>query len=301
MIYVLEKGIHLKKGGLILLSGVLGGLCFYSYLSGYIFPISGIVYLVALTIFKKKHRIFYLKNLVLFSIIIAFLALPIFISVRTMENNFFLRPSVVFILNNPQAREDGIITTVTSQVHNVTKGLILMTPDVIGKGSENPRYHPIQTSIVDPFIRILFLLSLVFAFKIRPKIALLAIVYFLTLLTVGALTIDAPNLARTVSALSFIYGLSGITLFYLITILQKHRSQAFIWVTLLCITLFIALNNVNNYFLWATSPELTQARQPAIEYNEFDAWQEFQINRAKQAQLHITNYEWYEIRKTLLH
>jgi len=70
--------------------------------------------------------------------------------------------------------------------------------------------------------------------------------------------------------------------------------------SLLIVYLVFLVKDQNLYWEWTQSKELSQARQPAIEYNEFTPWQDYQIKIIREGRNPITNYEWYNLRNNIL-
>jgi hypothetical protein len=116
---------------------------------------------------------------------------------------------------------------------------------------------------------------------------------------VVTITIDAPNLSRSIPVLPFIYLLAGIALNELIKITKRKLSLVTVTAILIIIVSLISAYNIRHYFSWIQSSQVAQARQPAIEYEEFSAWQNYQIQRIKNNETPITNYDWYQIRSTI--
>lgn len=295
MIYFLEKGLKEKKLKSFGIAGFWGGICFYSYFISKVYPLAAFIYLTLdLTLnrklLKQKVKFYLFFNLALFITV-----LPLLLTIFSYPEKYSTRPLAVFIFNNQSV---DVLKVLSQQIIDVLKGLFLIDGSVIGKGIENLRYFPPKTPVVDLPIKILFLAGIFISLKIKVRIGIWWLVYFLTLI-VAIVTIDAPNLNRSISALPFIYFISGITLHEIIKKLRKKINIKTIVIILIIISLFISTYNINYYFSWITSPTVAEARQPAIDYNEFHDWQNFQIQRIKNNQPHITNQEWYLIREQL--
>lgn len=298
MIYFLEKAIEKQSVKIFFLSGVFGGLSCYSYLSGYIFPISALIFLT-FRIFKSKKRRKSIKQVIFYFIGFIPIILPIAIMAILIKNDFFLRPQVVFVFNN----HSPFIPLLITQITEVVKGLLFLDGNSIGKGIENLRYFPANASIADSFIRILFLSGVIYMtynFFKKPYLNIWLIIYVITLGTVGVLTDNPPNLARTILILPCIYFLSGVMLFNIINFLKKIIGYRVAFLIVIPIVLLISYTNVSSYFKWSGSEEVAYYRQPAIDYYEFSVWQEYQINLIRNGKRPIVNQEWYQIRNYLL-
>lgn len=290
MIYFLEKGQEEGKLRWYGVAGLFAAIASYGYFAGKIYPLAALIYL-SLIVAINKFSLQKIKALTLFSLTTLTLLIPLFATINTHQDKFFQRPTAVFIFNSQQ----DVLSVFTNQATKIVQGLIFLDGSVVGKGIENLRYHPPQTSVVDPFIRVLFILGLVIAISLRFKIALWWITYFLSLLILGTLTIDAPNLARTVTIIPFIYLIVGLTLHEAIKRVPSNFSIKVIVISLVIITLSVAYFNVSHYFSWASSREVSEARQPALSYEEFPTWQRHEINLIKTEQSPITLQQWWQI------
>ncbi len=298
MIYFFEKAIEEQKIKMFFLSGILGALCCYSYLSGYIFPISAFVFLILYIIFNKNKRKA-LKQTLWYAFGFIPIVLPVAIMAALMRQDYLLRPEVVFVFQNTK----DFVPLFLRQLTDVLDGLLLLNGTSIGKGIENLRYYPGGLPAVDPFVKILFLSGIIyFLYKFfrKPGISIWPIIYIITIGTVGILTVDSPNLARAIPVLPYIYLLSGILLYKILIFLKKRGYYKITFLTLAILIIFVSCNNIINYFTWAKADETAYYRQPAISYKEFPIWQDYQISLIKSGQRPIVNQEWYQIRDSLL-
>ena len=96
----------------------------------------------------------------------------------------------------------------------------------------------------------------------------------------------------------FIAGVFTQKIFILLQYLTKQTQTVVFMFLFIGILLF--LTDTISYFKWMKEDSLKNARQPALTYEEFSLWQDYQIERIKNNKNPITNYEWYEIRKKLI-
>ncbi len=295
MIVFLNKGFKKQQLRFFIFAGLCSSFSCYWYLSGYIYPISAIIFFLILFAFSKERKR-YLKYALTFLFTATMIILPIFTMAFLHRDVSVVRPSVVFIFNSTT---DNIPITLWKQSIDVAIGLILLDNQPIGKGFENPRYFPIKTSIVDPIVRFLFLSGLIYylyKFIRKPFFNIWMIVFSVTFLTVGILTIDAPNLARTILVLPCIYFLVGVFCFAVFNEIKHKIHTSVLYSSAYFLVILLIYINVTTYFKWAQSQTLADDRQPAIEYSEFYNWQQFQIDRIKSGYLPIINQQWYNIR-----
>lgn len=298
-IFFLQKGLSTYKIRFYIFAGLSSSFACYWYLSGYIYPISMLLFLVILILSTRVKKKRLLKNLFIFSVTVFIILFPIMVMGYFQRNVSMARPSAVFIFHHTK---QSIPQVLWQQTIDVGKGVIFFNSDVIGKGFENPRYFPIQTSLVDPIIRLLFLTGLLYYFYIfirKPFVNIWMIIFLVTFLTVGILTVDAPNLARMIPILPCIYLLTGNYSFVLFKAMNKKMPTYLLLCSIAWLSLVIAFTNTRIYFSWAQSHTNSVDRHPAIEYSEFEDWQSFQIDRVKSGYLPIINQQWYNIRKSL--
>jgi len=174
--------------------------------------------------------------------------------------------------------------------------LLLLDSSVIGNGMENIRYFPAKTSPVDLFIRITFLIGLPLAILLKKRIGLWLVIYFLSLGTLGMLTTDSPNLARTIPVLPFIYLISGLCIGEAINTMKKKFDPKIVWSLFILAFISVSVFNISRYFTWVQSEAVSNARQPALSYSDFLKWQDYQIIMVKSGLSTVTIYEWEKIK-----
>lgn len=295
VVYLFQKSQY-QDNKFLILSGVAAGFCTYVYQAAIVFPISVILYLFFLLI-KNKSK-FEIKKLVIFITPFIAVSLPLLIFSIIDIDSFLSRPKTVFIFSEITANTSVIEVTImlVKRLIAVASGLVFLNGTYIGNGIENLRYFPNKTPVVDPIIKMLFLSAFLVVFVKKISLNVWWIIYLFTLLTAGILSIDAPNLSRTLIIIPFIYLLSAISLTFFYPYLYKIFKKK-LNLLLLAITCLIIYFNVSKYFSWIQSPQVLDARQPAIEFKEFKNWQNLQINRVSLGLNPLINQEWYQIRK----
>ncbi|MDP3888673.1 MAG: glycosyltransferase family 39 protein [bacterium] len=296
LILFLEKALkenHLKW---FLLSGFFAGLTLYGYHYGRIMVLSLFLYLFLLFLKKEKRKIIYFKGVFL-TIFVAFLVfLPFLINIFKDHGEAILRrPIAAYAF--PQN-----INIFQHQVEYTLKGFILLDGSVVSEGIENMRYLPFHNPPVNIFIKILFLAGLVYFVLFERKFTIWLVVLVSILLTQIASSLP-PNFSRGIFYLPFVYFISAI-FFYKIWTYSRccfPKNPKIIYLFALFFTGLLFFYDTNRYFQWMGTEEIYTARQPAIDYKEFPVWQDFQIKRVKLGRLPVTNYEWYEIRKSFGH
>lgn len=287
MIYFLQNGITSNKIKLFVFAGIFAGICSYGYFAGKIFPLAAFVllFLNSMRTYRDKQK---WKQLAVFLFSFFLTALPLILTVLANKETYFLRPKTVFILNSQQ--------NILYQIIDVFRGLILFDINVLGKGTENLRYHPTNAPLVYPLVQFLFYYGVFTSLILKRNLAIWYLVYGLSFLFLGILTIDSPNPARLIALLPAIYISVGIGLNELYEKIYRHFKTPLALMLFIVIIGFIIFSNLFTYFTWITSSEAVNARQPAIEYEEFPAWQKYQIQRIKNNLNTISIYEWRSIK-----
>ena len=145
-------------------------------------------------------------------------------------------------------------------------------------------------------MKILFILGLIY-FLTKRKYSIWWFVLVSVLIT-QILSDLPPNFSRGIFYMPLIYFISGVFVYVLIEKIANKFAikKYYIYSLLLVSTQLIFLYDVNMYFSWMKAPYEYNARQPAIDYREFPAWQNYQIEIIKSGGYPITNQVWYEIR-----
>ncbi len=291
MIFFLEIAVKENKKKWFLVAGFFAGIACYGYFAGKIYPVVGITYLAWR--YVKTHSKQKLQQFGYFFVVFFLTILPLVFTVLGNMNIYFFRPRTVFIFSQNDTK---IVETFLDQTRKVMQGFVLFDGSVMGNGRENLRYFPESTPIIDLFTALCFFIG-AFLCMYHKKESLWGITYIFGLLFLGVLTVDAPNLARLLVTLPCIYLFSTYGILYIYNRIQiiSGRNIALIFVTLVC--MLVITFNTQKYFIWALGKENAEARQPALSYEDFPKWQEYQIQRVLHNKYTITLYAWENIKK----
>jgi hypothetical protein len=289
MIYFLEIGLKKINSKYLLLSGLFAGVACYGYFSGKIFPVAAFLFLFS----QRKYFKFGLFFLVSFLITI----IPLLFQISSHPDVYFRRASTTFIGN--QSSQENVSKMIFDQVEKTISGVIFFQKNVVGQGTENSRYYPVKTPLLNSLTKILFWFCLLFALVRRVTIKIWLLVYALTI-AIGFATIDTPNSARLITILPCIFFIIGSSLNNAYNLINNKWVKNILLSSLFITYLCFLVKDQNLYWQWALSEELARARQPAIEYSEFISWQSYQIKIINKGYDPITNYEWYNLRNTIL-
>lgn len=305
MLLFLEKARKENRHDWYVIAGIFGGITFFGYHYGKILLISVAIFLLSNLLIRMNRSKHFIKGLVLFFCTVLLITLPLLINISIDKGEAVLRrPKSTFAFSREVTHNMPTLWyTATQQFNKTFLGLILLDGSVMSEGAENQRYVPLYTPPVNPIIKLLFLPGIIFALLFAyKKLALWWVVAISSLFTLF-LTIHPPNFSRGLFYIPFIYIIAGLFFYNVFLSIQKRVQTKYIG-PLMCV--IIALVGVlffleaKYYFSWMKTKDLANARQPAIDYSEFPAWQEYQIKRVKNNLPPITNYEWYQIRSTIL-
>lgn len=289
MIYFLEIGLKKTYHKYLFLSGFFAGIACYGYFSGKIFPIAAFIFLFS----QCKYFKFGLFFLASFFITV----IPLLSQITSYPDVYFRRTNSTFIGN--QISQENLPKTIIDQTKKTMSGVVFFQNNFVGQGSENPRYYPIKTPLLNSLTKILFWFCLLFALIKRSPIKIWLLIYVLTIV-IGLMTIDAPNPARMIAVLPYVFFIIGSSLDKVYNLVKNKYVKNIVFFLLFIIYLVFLVKDQNLYWQWTQSKGLAQARQPAIEYNEFIPWQNYQIKIIREGRNPITNYEWYNLRNNIL-
>jgi len=306
LLLFLEKANKYGRVIYYILAGIFAGITLYGYHYGRILVI-GIFLCLIFRFFKKAYWNFnYFKKVLLFSISTLIIFLPFFISIILNQAEAVLRrPRATYAFNPDKVAKLGVKKILWHQIGYTFRGFIILDKTIMSEGIENMRYVPLNNPPVNNLIRFLFIIGLIYVFIFERKKLTLWWVIFGSILITQILSDLPPNFGRGLFYIPFIYFICGIFLYKICDFLKKSFSQQksilFIFISFLIITAsFSFFSDINHYFKWMKTDNIYSARQPALDYNEFSKWQEYQIGRIRLGLYPVTNYEWYEIRNSII-
>lgn len=303
LLFCIEKADRTKHALWYLLAGAFAGITLYGYHYGRILVLTVFLYFT-FKFFNKEYRdLSFLKNFFLFAGTTFVIFLPFLIRIVWDDAEAVLRrPLATYAFSREKILKTSATRSLLAhQIKYTFRGFILLDNNVMSESIESMRYVPFHTSPVNIPIKLLFLFGLIYAFIFVKRFFLWWLV-FLSILMVQILSESPPNFSRGLFYLLFIYYICGIFMHEVLFYLKRYFSKKVYYILpllLLVSGIFLSLFDVNFYFQWMKTKGIYDARQPAINYQEFSIWQAYQVQRIKQGLNPITNYEWYEIRKRL--
>ena len=301
LIFYIEKAIKNKKDLYYLLAGIFAGISFYSYHYGRVLVCFIIAYLI-IKLLKNFFRKDLIRGFMIFFTTLIVVIIPFLTT--SADKSIFRRPEATFAFS--QSKITGKITTIPtvflSQLKYTLKGFLLLDETVMGRGIENQRYVPLGISPVNNIIKFLFWGGLIY-FVVKRKYLIWWMIILSVLIT-QILSDLPPNFSRGLFYIPAIYFISGVftykALIYIINLFKLNIHRNFIYLCLLGFTIFAAIKDIDLYFTWMNTPNMYNMRQPAISYEEFPYWQNYQINIIKYGGYPIVNQQWYVIRDNVI-
>jgi len=192
-------------------------------------------------------------------------------------------------LQRIQVDYEELPALLSGQVSISLRTFVLMDSSLPG----NDRYIAPGAPVFDPITAAAYLAGLVLSLR-RVRDTLLWWCLFLPIvLVVHSLTIDIPDGARALPALPAMMLFAGLAI----------ERAGRIWPTALTrdgLTLLVLVAagwNWNHYVEWQRRPQNAAVRQPAVEVDEFSAWQQLEMAQVSSGQRAFTVDEWHRMRQ----
>lgn len=241
-----KKNNYLK----IIIAGVITGIIFYLYRAGEIYII-GTFLLIGVKIFTSFES--FLKKIlkiVIFLSLFLLISYPWISKINSNPNFYFLRQKVVSIknVNNPYHDLTKTNDIILYQIKTSIEAWIFML-NINEMNNENPRYLPINHTIINPFLIPFFILGIIFAFIQFKKMYAWIVIYILGIVFGQILTVDPPNGARGLILLPVIYIFCALFLNY---IYSKFSNKNLISIVLIVFSVIISYIDFIFYQYWMT-------------------------------------------------
>jgi len=243
--------LAIKKNSLLItaISGFIAGLLMYLYRSGEIYILAALLFLF-LELIKTKSAQRGIKKMGIFLIFFIATSLPWIDKILSNWQLYNLRANVVSIFNvnlpyHNLYKPAGIISY---QIFSTLKSWILLLPSN-GGNIEDPRYLPLNHSIVSPPIALLFLAGLIISIVNFKKTYIWIFIFLTGLLFSQILTVDPPNGSRGLILLPIIYLFSALSLNL---IYNKFKDTKFITPALIAFSVIISCVDFLFYQNWMT-------------------------------------------------
>lgn len=273
------------------LAGVAASLLLYGYYAGRATFAALLLCMAVLVADSRGRRVAVATGAVGALVVALLLFFPMWqkLSENWEYSNTRMESVFIFHQDPPYLGERDPARLVVLQAERTLRGFLLLD----GSLFQTPRYTPAGSPPVDYVTGALFLGGLILGLRLFRASSLWYILFFLPLLATQLFSINTPDTARAIVVVPAIYAFVAVALDYLWRGASRLRMS---WlVPVACV--LIAAFNIWWYFDWSAAPATALARQPAVEYGEFDRWLAEQRGRAERGEPGFTVTEWHEIRK----
>lgn len=290
VIWLLLEALDRQKRYLYVLAGVALALTLYGYYAGRAVAVALLLYLPVGLLTDRQEWRSKLGGYLLMLAVAAALFLPQAGLMLANPQASNTRVDAVYIFNQaqPYLGVTDSVQLVLHQTERVVRGFLLLDGSVFN----TPRYTPAGVPPVDYVTGVLYVAGLFLALAVFREVFLWYLVLAVSLFATQVLTIATPDTGRAIVVGPILYLFVAVTLDSLGGLLHRRLPQA-----LLVLALVLSAYNLWWYFDWAQRPETAQARQPAVEYQEFERWQQLQIERALRGERGFTVTEWHLMRQ----
>ncbi|MHB0870893.1 MAG: glycosyltransferase family 39 protein [Chloroflexota bacterium] len=287
--WLLLEALDRQKWYLYALAGVALALTLYGYYAGRAVVVALLLYLpVGLLLHRQEWRST-LAGYLLFLAVAFALFLPqgrLLLEDLRYSNT---RVDSVYIFHQPQPYlgETDPLRLLARQTERVAQGFLLLDGSVFN----TPRYSPAGQPPVDYVAGILYVAGLFLALATLRETFLWYLLLAVPIFATQVLTTWTPDTGRAIVVAPVLYLFAAATLDSLGEAFSRRLLPGIV-----VLALALSVFNLWWYFDWAQRPETARARQPAVEYSEFERWQRLQLERALRGERGFTVTEWHQMR-----
>ncbi len=288
--YLLLEALDRQKWHTYLLAGVAIGLTLYGYYAGRAIVAALLLFLPAGLLLRRDRWRSTLAGALLMIVVAGGLFLPQFqLFQRDWEyTNRRVESVSIFHQKQPYFGERDPVRLLGLQTERTIRGFVLLEADKF----QTPRYTPPGSPPLDYATGALYVAGLLAGLLMLRRTALWYLLLFVPLLATQILSIGTPDTGRAIVVVPAIYLFAGVTL----NLLWRFTTAKGVAPLLVSLVMAICAFNLWWYFDWAVQPATAAARQPAVEYSEFDRWQQAQLERARRGEPGFTVTEWHGMR-----
>lgn len=265
--YFLFRGIRTKNYFNFIVSGLIYGLGFHTYIAYRVSPLILVILLASFMITRKNFLREYWKQIVIFIASVCVAALPLLYDFYSHPEYFQSRSNAISVFS-PEVNQGHLIKT-------LARSFDLSLVKFNFWGDQNWRHNYPPYPILDPIAGIFFLSGLAylvikffhlaflrFRHKIRDEkfdIYLFLLVWFLVMLAPEFLTAEGlPHALRSIGTLPVVFIIATVPILWLLGKSQKfgHSFKILIAYLLIFTFMFTGIFNTFKYFVfWANKPE----------------------------------------------
>ena len=271
--YCTLRGLEAGRRRYWVAAGVFCALGLYGYIAGRLIVPALLAFLpLALAQRRSEWRRVLTGYAIMLTVAAALFAPQVWSTLTNDPEEFGSRSREVFAFRDVQTLEQARDVLV-SQLTVVARAFILFDPTL----GYNSRYNAPGRGMLDFLAGGLFLLGLAASVRAWRDTA---VWWCLLVVGIGAtqiLSTRTPDGARAVGFAPFFYLFAALGLQVLVGRLPAPATVAVAGT----VGLIAGYVNVAGYFEWITQPATLNARKPAVELADYDAWREAQLVEAR--------------------
>lgn len=257
------------------LAGVFAALGLYGYFAGRLIIVALLAYAPLALWWSHGKRLVVAAGFAVMLLTAAVLFAPQVPAITEDSDTFNRRTDAVNVFEQPNGYmgKESRISIMKLQIERNAKGFFLFDGDVFTNG----RYSQPGSTIIDPITKVLLLAGMVIGIYRWKQTALWWLLMLIPLAATQLLTTMTPNGARALIVAPFMYLFVTLTLDAFINAARFRERRIMAGVVLTGVVL-LAVVNAMTYFDWVQSPETLQAREPAVQLDDYELWREAMIS-----------------------
>jgi sugar lactone lactonase YvrE len=266
--YGVLRALERRHWAYWVLAGAFCALGQYGYFSGRLIVIGLLAFLPFAVYQRRADWARVLAGYCLMLVVTAVLYAPQAWSVYRNPALFANRTNDVYVLRGVSSVAEGA-RILTSQVVLTVRGFLLIDPYLEYKS----RYNPDGRGVLDLPTTGLYVLGLVVSVVAWRDTAIWWCLFVVGIGVTQVFSIGTPDGARAVGFAPFMYLFVAMGIQAFVERLPARLAVAAVgFVCLLSMS-----TNVLGYVAWMSQPEALDARKPAVELSDYDAWQAAQM------------------------
>lgn len=288
----LELGLERNRRRFFVGAGIFSALGLYGYFAGWSVILILLAYLpLALWRWRSRWR----RVLAGYAVLVAVAAALYAPQARTMAAEWqhaSQRQRAVTVLD-PAAPTQQAIATLWQQAVTTGRAFVLLEP----KLPYNGRYNQVDAGVLNPATALLYWAGLAVGLWRWRATALWWLALLVGLVPIQVITQGAPDGARAVPFAPILYLFVALALG---EALRRLRAVRWAFPALALLVALVSLRTWTDYLSWMQTPQVAQARQPAVEVAEFPTWQALQMEDTRAGRGGFNVGQWHARRDSVL-
>ena len=201
----------------------------------------------------------------------------------------------VFTIQGDYLGDSSLPEVLTHQFFRNIQGFFLMNTDHYGYWG---RYIPADRAFLNFGTSLLFWIGLAASLRYWRQV-ILWWTMFLAMMIPHFFSTGSPNAAVATPMAPFMYLFVALGIYVSFNLLKRLFvllrpsivARVLLTISVLIFFTLMAVSDVRGYFRWIDRPDALQAREPAVQYNQFSDWQRLARRAAKEGRL-LGQDEW---------